>query len=205
MVPNSLQPYLFRRTPLKNILHGVPSDVDVCPQTVFAVLSECTRDPIASADKTRFTQHSHGSLGQYRVRLHECLKYSISPSLQLASSHYQELLMDSLFHEVSSAESKEISMWIDGKQEGQVFAGSYRLNPMDQHVKYMMRSIDSLKDQGEYNMDTVTGSLFAKLNFKSVLLYTRKKYIPRVAFQTCVAMRGTYGATSPLLEMESDG
>eukprot|EP00971_Amphidinium_carterae_P018157 358199-Amphidinium_carterae.1 len=39
---------------------------------------------------------------------------------------------------------------------------------MDHHVKHMMRSIDSLKNQGEYNMDTVTGSLFAKL--KSVLL-----------------------------------
>eukprot|EP00971_Amphidinium_carterae_P069492 1375003-Amphidinium_carterae.1 len=111
--------------------------------------------------------------------------------------------MDSLFNEVSSDESKEISRWIDGKQQEQVFAGSFKLNPMDQHVKHMMRSIDSLKNQGEYNMDTVTGSLFAKL--KSVLLYTRKKYIPRVAFQTCVVMRGTYGTLSPLLQMDDSG
>eukprot|EP00971_Amphidinium_carterae_P249240 4947462-Amphidinium_carterae.1 len=61
---------------------------------------------------------------------------------------------------------------------------------MDQHVKHMMRSVDSLKGQTEYNMDTVTVNLFAKL--KSALLYTRKKYIPRVSFQTCVVMRGTF-------------
>eukprot|EP00971_Amphidinium_carterae_P200914 3986874-Amphidinium_carterae.1 len=71
---------------------------------------------------------------------------------------------------------------------------------MDHHVKHMMRSIDSLQNQREYNLDTVTGSLFATL--KSVLLYTRKKYIPRVAFQTCVVMRGTFGTMSPLLEMD---
>eukprot|EP00971_Amphidinium_carterae_P113098 2240202-Amphidinium_carterae.1 len=64
----------------------------------------------------------------------------------------------------------------------------------------MMRSVDSLKGQTEYNMDTVTGNLFAK--FKSALLYSRKKYIPRVSFQTCVVMRGPYGIKSPLLEMD---
>eukprot|EP00971_Amphidinium_carterae_P229668 4557176-Amphidinium_carterae.1 len=74
---------------------------------------------------------------------------------------------------------------------------------MDQHVKHMMRSVDSLKGQTEYNMDTVTGNLFAKL--KSALLYTRKKSIPRVSFQTCVVMRGTYGIKSPLLEMDDTG
>eukprot|EP00971_Amphidinium_carterae_P008065 159646-Amphidinium_carterae.1 len=43
-------------------------------------------------------------------RLHECLKYSISPSLHQASSYYQELFIDSLFQDVSCKESKEISM-----------------------------------------------------------------------------------------------
>eukprot|EP00971_Amphidinium_carterae_P350280 6491467-Amphidinium_carterae.1 len=136
-------------------------------------------------------------------RLRECLKYSISPSLQQASSYYQELFIDSLFSDISGKESKEISMWIDGRQEEQAFAGSLRLNPMDQHVKHMMRSVDSLKGQTEYNMDTVTGNLFAKL--KRALLYTRKKYIPRVSFQTCVVVRGTYGIKSPLLEMDDTG
>eukprot|EP00971_Amphidinium_carterae_P153788 3049157-Amphidinium_carterae.1 len=32
----------------------------------------------------------------------------------------------------------------------------------------MMRSVDSLKGQTEYNMDTVTGNLFAKLKSSSV-------------------------------------
>eukprot|EP00971_Amphidinium_carterae_P144527 2863961-Amphidinium_carterae.1 len=120
------------------------------------------------------------AVGQHLLvlnRLHECLKYSTSPSLQQPSSYYQELFIDSLFSDVSGRESKEISLWIDKRQEEQSFAGSFRIQPMDQHVKHMMRSVDSLKGQTEYNMDTVTGNLFSKL--KSALLYTRKKYIPR--------------------------
>eukprot|EP00971_Amphidinium_carterae_P008066 159646-Amphidinium_carterae.2 len=74
---------------------------------------------------------------------------------------------------------------------------------MDQHVKHMMRSVDSLKGQNEYNMDTVIGNLFSKL--KSALLFSRKKRIPRVSIQTCVVMRGTYGINSPLLEMDDTG
>eukprot|EP00971_Amphidinium_carterae_P254395 5050484-Amphidinium_carterae.1 len=144
------------RTPLKNILQGVSSYVDLCPQTVFAVLSECrlcSRDPISSADKTRLTHHLHGSMGQYRVRSssnssthyiinnlpQSHLSYVVSPTSDGVGQHLLELLIDSLFNEVSSAESPEISMWIDGKQEEQVFAESFRLNPMDHHVKHMMR------------------------------------------------------------------
>eukprot|EP00971_Amphidinium_carterae_P226916 4500728-Amphidinium_carterae.1 len=113
------------RSPLKTLVHGVSSLVDFCPQTVFAILSECGRDPISTSDK----QQLQGTVGQYRVRspsnvsthyvltnlpkshlsyivsptsagvgqhllvlnrLHECLKYSISPTLQQASSYNQE-------------------------------------------------------------------------------------------------------------------
>eukprot|EP00971_Amphidinium_carterae_P216063 4288676-Amphidinium_carterae.1 len=131
----------YVRSPLKTLVHGVSSLVDLCPQTVFAILSECGRDPISTSDK----QQLQGTVGQYQVRspssvsthyvltnlpkshlsyivsptsdgvgqhllvlnrLHECLKYSISPSLQQASSYNQELFIDSLFTDVSGKESK---------------------------------------------------------------------------------------------------
>eukprot|EP00971_Amphidinium_carterae_P297015 5900602-Amphidinium_carterae.1 len=50
------------RFPLKTFISGVASLVDLCPQTVFAVLSECGRDPISTSDKHQFK----GNMGQYR-------------------------------------------------------------------------------------------------------------------------------------------
>eukprot|EP00971_Amphidinium_carterae_P059482 1176070-Amphidinium_carterae.1 len=43
----------YVRSPLKTILHCVSSLVDLCPQTVFAVLSESGRDPISNAQKEK--------------------------------------------------------------------------------------------------------------------------------------------------------
>eukprot|EP00971_Amphidinium_carterae_P013748 270808-Amphidinium_carterae.1 len=86
----------------------------------------------------------------YALRHHEPSKVTlviVSPTSDGVGQHL-------LFADVSGKESKEISMWIDKKQEEQSFAGSFRLNPMDEHVKHMMRSVDSLKGQTEYNMDT---------------------------------------------------
>eukprot|EP00971_Amphidinium_carterae_P336562 6472989-Amphidinium_carterae.1 len=47
------------RSPLKTLLHGVSSLVDLCPQTVFTILSECGRDPISTSDK----QQLQGAVG----------------------------------------------------------------------------------------------------------------------------------------------
>eukprot|EP00971_Amphidinium_carterae_P255342 5069168-Amphidinium_carterae.1 len=55
------------RSPLKAMLCGVSSLVDLCPQTVFAVLSESGRDPISNAQTEKLFQ-SQGFVGQYRVR-----------------------------------------------------------------------------------------------------------------------------------------
>eukprot|EP00971_Amphidinium_carterae_P159132 3154949-Amphidinium_carterae.1 len=52
----------YVRSPLKTLLNGVSSLVDLCPQTVFAILAECGRDPISTSDK----QQLQGTVGQYR-------------------------------------------------------------------------------------------------------------------------------------------
>eukprot|EP00971_Amphidinium_carterae_P350323 6491488-Amphidinium_carterae.2 len=112
--------------------------------TVFAVLAECSRDPITSADKTRLTTHSHGSVGQYRVR-----------SSSNSTTHY---IITNLPH---SHLSYIVSPTSDGVESVRVQYGH---------------------------------SLFAKL--KSVLLHTRMKHIPRVAFQTCGDERNIWNSES---------
>ena len=110
--------------------------------------------------------------------------------------------MDTLFEGqgLTSTEVKEIAEWLEEKSYS---ANSYRLYPEDQYVKAMMRRVDSLRAQGEYNLDAVDGRLFGRL--REEIMYARKKYRPRVAFSSCVVMRGTYGSQSPLLELDDTG
>ena len=117
------------------------------------------------------------------------------------TSYYSELLLDTLFEDLTPAEIKDLDVWY-GKHEmqEQVYTVSYKITTDDKFLQNMMRSVDALPARTEANLESVNGR--SAEFFKTSVLYARRKLIARLSFETSVIYRGTYGRKIPLGAMD---
>ena len=147
------------------------------------------------------SDRSKNRLAVFAVKLRESMKAFLSEKDDWPTSYYSELLLDTLFEDLTPAEIKDLDVWY-GKHEmqKQVYTVSCKITTDDKFLKNMMRSVDALPARTEASLESVNGR--SAEFFKTSVLYARRKLIPRPSFETSVIYRGTYGRKIPLSAMD---